>query len=107
MSNLKLKATPKSFEDASAVLGKRDEVVIGYATKLERLNDGNVYATHHGNLIVRYEATGDVFASWAGWASPTTTNRLNKLAPGSFRIQQREPNLNGVTVSSLGWHKVS
>lgn len=106
MSNLTLKANPKSYAEAVAALGTKTEAVIGHNTKLVK-GDGEILATYHGNPIVSYSADGDVFASWAGWATSTTTNRLNKLAPGAFRIQQRQANLNGETVDSYGWHKVS
>lgn len=105
MSNLTLKFTPKSFEAASAALGKRDELTIGHNTKLVR-RDNEILATYHGNPIVSY-APDSVHASWAGWATSTTTNRLNMLAPGAFRIQQRSANLNGQAVEAYAWHKVS
>lgn len=106
MSNLKLKHTPKSFEEAAKVLGTRDELVIGHNTRLELIGNHEIAATYHGNEIVRYSPDG-VQASWAGWATSTTTNRLNMLAPGAFRIQQRGANLNGEAVDAHGWHKVS
>lgn len=106
MSNLKLKSTPQSYEAALKVLGDRESMIIGHNTRLVRYSNGDVYATYHGNAIVEYSPRG-VFASWAGWATSTTTNRLNMLAPGAFRIQQRGANLNGAAVDSSEWHKVS
>lgn len=105
MSNLSLKANPKSYAEAEAALNGRNEVTIGHNTRLVRKDD-TIYATYHHNEIVEYSRDG-VYASWAGWATNTTTNRLNKLAPGSFRIQQRGANLNGEAVDSSAWHKVS
>jgi hypothetical protein len=87
-------------------LGTRDQIVIGHNTKLELIGNHEIAATYHGNEIVRYSPEG-VEASWAGWETPTTTNRLNMLAPGSFRIHKRSANLNGETVDAYGWHKVS
>jgi hypothetical protein len=106
MSNLKLKFTPQSFEAAVATLGSKSEMAIGHNTRLELSYDGSVYATYHGNRIVRYSPDG-VEASWAGWTSNTTTNRLNMLAPARFNIKNFTPHLNGEPVASSGWHKVS
>lgn len=106
MSNLKLKFTPQSFEAAVRTLDGRDGMVIGHNTRLETSYDGDVYATYHGNRIVRYSPEG-VFASWAGWTSNTTTNRLNMLAPARFNIKNFTPHLNGEPVESSGWHKVA
>src|SRR5690349_12512569 len=107
MSNLKLKHTPKSLVEALKVLDGQSEMVIGYATKLHTEADGTVvYATHHDNRIVEYSEHG-VSVSWAGWATPTTTSRLNMLAPGRFNISQRKPHVNGEAVSDSHWHKVS
>lgn len=105
MANLKY--TPKSFNEAEAVLTFRDRVVIGHNTELIREDHGTIVATYHGNRIVRYTPEG-VYASYAGWATNTTTNRLNQLAPARFNIKNREPQINGETVEDWsGWVKVS
>lgn len=107
MSNLTLKHTPSNFAEAMKALGGKDSKVIGHNTRLEYSN-GDVYATYHGNAIVRYDNDGTVWASWAGWATTTTATRLNKLAPARFNIKNREPQINGVTLdgSWKDWHKV-
>lgn len=106
MSNLSLKHTPQSFQQASEVLGGRDSLKIGHNTLLE-LRGADVYATYHGNDIVRYSADG-VFASWAGWVTSTTTNRLHMLAPARFNISKGEPCIDGKPVDDWsGWHKVA
>jgi hypothetical protein len=107
MSNLKLKATPVDYKSAMEILKGRESVSIGHNTRLEYSN-GDVYATYHGNAIVRYDSDGSVWASWAGYATPTTANRLNKLSPGRFNIKNREPQVNGVTLTGswTEWHKV-
>jgi hypothetical protein len=105
MANLKF--TPKSFSEAEAVLSFRDSVVIGHNTGLRRMSDGSIVATYHGNSIVRYTSEG-VFATYAGWATSTTTNRLNQLAPARFNIKNREPQINGKTLEDWSeWVKVS
>ena len=106
MSNLTLSPAPLTFQQAVDALGGRDSRKIGHNTLLER-RGAEVVATYHNNDIVRYSADG-VFASWAGWATSTTSNRLNKLTQGRFNIKNREPQVNGVTVegSWSDWHKV-
>lgn len=106
MSNLSLKHNPKSFAAAEAVLGTRDEIIIGHNTRLVRHANGAIYATYHHNEIVEYSPDG-VQASWAGWATTTTAIRLNKLTDASFNIKQREPHINGERVDSTDWVKVS
>lgn len=105
MSNLTLKHNPKSYEAAEAALGNRSSLTIGHNTKLVR-EDGTIFATYHDNRIVEYAPDG-VHATWAGWATTTTANRLNKLTDGSFNIRQREPHMNGKPVGYREWLKVS
>lgn len=105
MANLKF--TPKSYEEAASVLGFRDSAVIGHKTELHREDGNTIVATCFGNKIVRYTPEG-VYATYAGWATSTTTNRLNQLAPARFNIKNREPQINGETVEDWsGWVKVS
>lgn len=108
MSNLKLKHTPQSYEDAMKVLDGRTDMVIGHNTRLhlDSLN-GKVFATYHGNKIVCYAPDGTVQASWAGWTSSTTATRLNKLAPARFNIKNFTAQINGEDVDSSAWIKVS
>jgi glutamine cyclotransferase len=105
MSNLSLKAAPADYREAMRVLDGKDSKVIGHNTRLEYSN-GDVYATYHGNAIVRYDADGSVWASWAGWTSSTTATRLNKLAPARFNIKNFTPQINGEDVDSAKWYKV-
>lgn len=106
MSNLKLKHTPSNYAEAMKVLDGKDSKIIGHNTRLEYSN-GDVYATYHGNAIVRYDNDGSVWASWAGWTSSTTATRLNKLAPARFNIKNFTAQINGEDVESSGWHKVA
>jgi hypothetical protein len=105
MSNLTLKHQPRTFEEAAKVLGSKDQVTIGHNTHL-KAGDGVIYATYHHNEIVEYSPDG-VMASWAGWTTNTTANRLNKLTNGRFNIKQREPHLNGQPVDSSTWLMVN
>lgn len=105
MSNLKLKHNPKSYEQAAAILGSRDQIVIGHNTHL-KAGDGVIYATYHHNEIVEYSPDG-VLATWAGWTTQTTANRLNKLTDGRFNIKQYTAHVNGEPVSSRDWVSVN
>jgi hypothetical protein len=105
MSNLSLKAAPSNYAEAMKALGGKDSKVIGHNTRLEYSN-GDVYATYHGNAIVRYDSDGSVWASWAGWTTTTTATRLNKLAPARFNIKNRTAQINGEDVDSREWVKV-
>ena len=105
MANLKF--TPQSYEAAAKALGFRDSLVIGHNTELHREDTDTIVATYHGNRIVRYTTEG-VYASYAGWATSTTTNRLNQLAPARFNIKNRQPQINGETLEDWSeWVKVS
>lgn len=96
--------TPRNFGQADKALGARNTLTIGNNTKLER-RDGSIVATLHGNTIVEY--TEDVtFASWAGYTTSTTRDRLNQLTNGSFNIRQRTPHLNGQPVMATGLYEV-
>lgn len=106
MSNLTLSPAPLTFQQATDALGHRESRKIGHNTVLER-RGADVFVTYHGNDIVRYSEDG-VYASWAGWATQTTATRLNKLTQARFNIKNREPQINGVTLTGSwsDWHKV-
>lgn len=105
MSNLSLKSTPQTFTDAVKAMAGRDSVKIGHNTRLESNGAGEIVATYHGNAIVSYTEQG-VWATWAGWTTSTTGNRLNMLAPARFNIKARTAQINGVNVDSSAWYKV-
>lgn len=106
MSNLTLKARPRNYSEAMKFLNGRESKIIGNNTRLEYSN-GDVYATYHGNAIVRYDEDGSVWASWAGWTTSTTATRLNKLTDARFNIKNRTAQINGEDVDSCKWFKVS
>ena len=94
----KLTHTPRNFSQAVAALGNRSSRTIGNNTKLERSGE-SVIATLHGNTIVEYTEEG-TFATWAGYASSTTRDRLNQLTDARFNIKGFAPHVNGVEVSA-------
>ena len=93
----KLTVSPKTWSDAIAALGGRKSRKIGHNTELVREGD-DVYATLHGNKIVRY-GEHEVSVSFAGWATVTTTDRINKLSKAAARIRKGEPVINGQTLA--------
>lgn len=96
--------TPRNFGQAEKALGGRNTRVIGNNTKLER-RDGSIIATLHGNTIVEY--TEDVtFATWAGYASSTTRDRLNQLTNATFNIKNFTPHMNGQPVGAYERYEV-
>ena len=105
-----LTATPANLTEAIAALKGKDRVKIGNNTELrvEITPAGrSIVATLHGHRIVRYELDG-TFASWAGYATSTTRDRLNQLArPARFNIAGRLPHIDGEEVRYSEWVKVS
>lgn len=100
----KLSPAPLTFSQAVDALGGKRSRKIGHNTELVRQGE-EIFATYHGNKIVRYSEAG-VFATWAGWASSTTRDRLNKLTTASFNIKQYAPHMNGKPVDSSEWYEV-
>jgi hypothetical protein len=104
-----LTATPKDLTAAIAALKGKDRVKIGHNTELvlEVTPKGrSIAATLHGNKIVRYTLDG-TYASWAGWVTSTTSDRINQLAPVRANVRKGEGYFDGEEVLSLEWVKVS
>lgn len=101
-----LTARPTNLDDALRTLGNKSRRKIGNNTELITDADGSVYALLHEHKIVRYAVDG-VYASWAGYPTSTTRDRLNQLAPARFNIAGRLPHIDGEEVSSLEWVKVA
>jgi hypothetical protein len=100
----KLSPAPHTYSQAKDALGNKSRRTIGHNTELIQNADG-IYALYHGNKIVRYTPDG-VFATWAGWATSTTRDRLNQLTTGRFNIKAREPHINGEEVSAFDWVEI-
>jgi hypothetical protein len=101
----KISPAPLSYSQAADALGSKSRRTIGHNTELVRNGETEIVATYHGNKIVRYSKDG-VFASWAGWATSTTRDRLNQLTTGRFNIKNREPHVNGEPVSAYDWVEI-
>lgn len=103
-----LTATPKNLTDAIAALKGKDRVKIGHNTELlvEVTPKGrSVVATLHGNKIVRYTLDG-TYASWAGWVTTTTADRLRQLTGLPANIRKGEAYLDGEETPASGWVKL-
>lgn len=100
-----LAATPKDYSEALEALQGKASRKIGNNTYLE---DGGPYiaATLHGHTIVRYWKDGRVEASWQGYGTSTTRDRLNQLTRGRWQIRQFATCLNGSEVDAYTWHAV-
>ena len=57
----------------------------------------------HGNEIVRREPSGLVFATLAGWNTPTTRERVNGITGLGFHQVNFEACLNGHIVDPSAW----
>lgn len=60
----------------------------------------------HGNKIVERREDG-VYATLAGWNTPTTRERVNGITGARFHQKDFTPMLNGVAIDSREWVKVS
>jgi len=59
----------------------------------------------HGNCIIHKREDG-IYATLAGWNTPTTRERINGITGAGFHQKKRLPFLNGSEVSTTDWHKV-
>lgn len=101
-----LTITPRNLSEARQALGGYSSKVIGNNTELRDLGT-SVVATLHGNHIVRYTEDA-VEATWAGWPSHITQDRLNQLAsPARFSVRGGLGHVDGEEVLSTEWVKIS
>jgi hypothetical protein len=103
-----LTTTPRNFTEAIAALQGKDWVKIGYATELrtEVTPKGrSVVATLHGNKIVRYTLDG-TYASWAGYVTPTTADRIRQLTHTPAYVKGGEAYVDGEETPARGWVKI-
>jgi hypothetical protein len=100
----RISPAPLTYSQAQDALGSKSRRTIGHNTELINNADG-IYVLYHGNKIVRYTPEG-VFASWAGWETSTTRDRLNQLTTGRFNIKDRSAHINGQQVDPYEWHEI-
>jgi len=88
----KLKATPKNFAQALAVLNGKLSVRLGNNTYLESFTDGTqtdlIAVRLHSTRIVQFWADGRITLHTGGWQTVTTKDRINKFITG--RVYQKD-----------------
>lgn len=57
----------------------------------------------HGNEIIRRDVSGLIFATLAGWNTPTTRERVNGITEMGFHQVNHEACLNGEPIDSSDW----
>ncbi len=87
-----LKATPKTYQEAVAVLGGRKSIKLGYHAWLEQLGNPtsplDVIAVRlHATDIVKFWADGQVTLHTGGYRTVTTKDRINEFIAG--RVYQK------------------
>ncbi len=60
----------------------------------------------HGNKIIEHRDDG-VYATLAGWNTPTTRERVNGIVNAGFHQKDFSPYRNGQPCDSRAWYKVS
>ena len=87
----KLKATPKNFEQAVAVLKDRISMRLGNNTYLEVSDSdplrGFIGVRLHSTYIVKFWPDGQVTLHTGGWQTVTTKDRINEFITG--RVYQK------------------
>ena len=101
MSNLKFKANVTDFASADKFLGNADERVLGYNTRVRRVDSETIAVRYHETDIVTY-APDFTLLDCGGWATVTTANRLHMLTPGHVRFNKRGESLLATVTESDG-----
>ena len=60
----------------------------------------------HGNLIVERTETGNIFATLAGWNTPTTRERVNGITGLNFHQVNFEACHDGEPIDSEAWVQI-
>jgi hypothetical protein len=75
----------------------------GKALKIGSTRTNGTSVFLHGNEIIRRDVSGLVFATLAGWNTPTTRERVNGIAGMSFHQVNFEPCLDGEPINPNDW----
>ena len=76
-----LSFTGKTFDEANAFLGSKNERKIGNNTVLVRTSEG-IKVRLHDHTVVLFTEDKKVFVSSAGWKTTTTKDRINQFISG-------------------------
>lgn len=99
-----LTVSPTNLSEARAALAGWSSVKIGNNTELRDLGT-HVVATLHGHHIVRYTEEA-VEATFAGYVTKTTADRLNGLVSVPCNIKGGEGYIDGEEVMASEWVQV-
>ena len=107
--NVKLRAEIHSYDDARKFLGDQKSEKLGAHMFVLTTDD---YATIdivlYSTTILRYTADGKFWADNGGYNTPTTTQRLNMLAPGplgAWRFAHSKKRLVGWSPRSCAYNQ--
>jgi len=84
----RLKAYPKTYQQAVNALGNKDSIKLGNNTYLERDCADCISVRLHQTDIVNFFADGRITLRTGGWYKKTTKNRLNEFITG--RVFQKD-----------------
>lgn len=60
----------------------------------------------HGNKIIERRDDGSVWATLAGWSTPTTRERINGITKARFSQKDFASYLNGEPCDPCAWYRV-
>ena len=75
----------------------------GKSKKVGNTRTDGVSVFLHGNEIIRRDVSGLIFATLAGWNTPTTRERVNGITGMSFHQVNHEACLNGQPINPSDW----
>ena len=61
----------------------------------------------HGNAIIKREEDGNIYATLAGWNTPTTKERTNGIVNAGFHTVKGQAMRNNEPVDDNSWIKIS
>jgi len=100
--NVKLRAEIHSYDDARKFLGdQKSEKLSAHMFVLTTDDYATIDIVLYSTTILRYTADGKFWADNGGYNTPTTTQRLNMLAPGPWQFAHSKKRLVGWSPAEL------
>jgi len=84
----------------------RNAFLNGKALKIGNTRTDGNRVWLHGNLIVERTEKGDIFATLAGWNTPTTRERVNGITGLNFHQVNFEACQNGEPIDPEAWVRI-
>lgn len=97
-----------SFEQAEAMLGKKNSVLLCQSTRLVRCGGFAVTVRLYNTDVVQINRDGTYTLRTGGWRTVTTKDRLNRFSPATVHVVKKqwmlngEPFVDGVVVDGTG-----